>query len=116
MRKLRPVQIILMGFFGIIVLGAILLTLPMATKTGTATNFVDALFTSTTSVCVTGLVTVPTVAHWSLFGQVVILALIQIGGLVVITMVMGLLLIVGKRVTLRERILIQESYGLNEMS
>ncbi|MDD4371526.1 MAG: potassium transporter TrkG [Anaerostipes sp.] len=116
MKKLKPVQIILMGFLLIILIGSLLLTLPIASKSGTATNYVDALFTATTSVCVTGLVTVPTVAHWSLFGQVVILLLIQIGGLGVITMVMGFLLILGKRVTMRERILIQESYGLNEMS
>src|SRR5699024_9416926 len=74
-------QVITFGFASIILLGAILLSLPISSKTGEATNFLDALFTATSATCVTGLTTLTTAAHWSLFGQIVIITLIEIGGL-----------------------------------
>lgn len=116
MKYLKPVQIILLGFFVVIMIGSVLLTLPTAARSGQATPYIDALFTSTTSVCVTGLVVETTMTHWSSFGQAVILLLIQIGGLGVITITTGMLFMIGKRVTLSNRILIQESLGLNTMS
>ena len=87
-RELTTTAIIALGFLGTIVVGTLLLLLPFATAEGNHTGVIDALFTSTTSVCVTGLVTVPTYSHWTLFGQIVIAFLIQIGGLGVITFTM----------------------------
>ncbi|KIR02241.1 Potassium uptake protein, integral membrane component, KtrB [Lachnospiraceae bacterium TWA4] len=108
-------RLIALGFLGIIFLGALVLMLPISSSTHQVTNFADALFTATTSVCVTGLVTVPTYAHWSLFGKLVILCLIQIGGLGVVTVTMTFFLILRKRITMKNRILIQESYNLNSL-
>lgn len=110
--KFTTTQIILMGFAIFIAIGAVLLMLPISSADGTPTNPLDALFTSTTSVCVTGLVTVTTYSHWSGFGKLVILALIQLGGLGFMTCFTMLLLLLGKRVTLKERMVIQDS--LNE--
>lgn len=93
---LSTTQIIAMGFMGIIVTGTILLMLPVSSAAGDGTNFFDALFTATTSVCVTGLVTVPTYLHWSVFGKLVILILIQLGGLGFMTCFTCLLLILKK--------------------
>lgn len=87
--------------------------LPLSSKTGKVTGIVDALFTSTTSVCVTGLVTVPTYAHWSLFGQVVIALLAQVGGLGVITFTTMFMLILRRRIGMKERLLIQDAYNLD---
>ena len=79
-RKLTSFQIIILGFLGVILLGTILLLLPVASRTGQVTSFGDALFTSTSAVCVTGLVVQDTGTYWSVFGQGIILLLIQIGG------------------------------------
>ena len=116
MNELRPIQIILLGFFITIFAGSILLTLPIAAKSGQATSYIDALFTATTSVCVTGLVVETTMTHWSLFGQVVILLLVQIGGLGVVTITTGMFYVLGRRITLGNRMLIQESLGLNTLT
>ena len=75
-KKLTSFQIIILGFFGVISLGAILLMLPLSSQEGCATPFLDALFTSTSAVCVTGLVLHDTATYWSIFGQTVILVLI----------------------------------------
>lgn len=93
-----------------------MLTLPIAAKSGQATSYIDALFTATTSVCVTGLVVETTMTHWSLFGQVVILLLVQIGGLGVVTITTGMFYVLGRRITLGNRMLIQESLGLNTLT
>ena len=116
MKELRPVQVILLGFLITILIGSVLLMLPIAAKSGQATPYIDALFTATTSVCVTGLVVETTVEHWSLFGQAVILLLVQIGGLGVITITTGMFFALGKRITLGNRMLIQESLGLNTLT
>lgn len=108
-------RMIALGFFAAIVLGTILLSLPIATKSRTVTPFVDSVFTATTSTCVTGLTTVVTVEHWSLFGQLVILFLIQFGGLGIVTFSTVILLILGKRISLKERLLIQEAYNLDTL-
>ena len=112
--KMAPVQVLVLGFFSIIFVGAILLTLPIASRTGESLNFLDALFTSTSAVCVTGLVVVDTVTYFSLFGQIVIILLIQAGGLGFMTLATLLFMLIGKRISLRERLIIQES--LNESS
>lgn len=116
MKELRPVQVILLGFLITILIGSILLALPVATKSGQATPYIDALFTATTSVCVTGLIVETTMTHWSLFGQAVILLLVQIGGLGVVTITTGMFYALGRRITLGNRMLIQESLGLNTLT
>lgn len=113
--KLTTTQMIAAGFFLAILFGGIILTLPIASKSGDFTPFVDALFTATTAVCVTGLTTVVTAEHWSLFGQIVILLLIQLGGLGIVSFITGLLLFLKKRITLKDRLLIQEAYNLSTL-
>lgn len=76
-KKLTSFQIIILGFLGVILLGTILLMLPLSSKDGWVTPFLDALFTSTSAVCVTGLVLHDTATYWSMFGQLVIMVLIQ---------------------------------------
>jgi trk system potassium uptake protein TrkH len=84
-KRLSSSQIIILGFAGVILLGALILMLPISSQSGTVTPFLDCLFTSTSAVCVTGLVVYDTATHWTIFGQAVIIALIQIGGMGVIT-------------------------------
>lgn len=116
MKSLKPVQIILLGFLLTILVGSVFLTFPVASGNGQATPYIDALFTATTSVCVTGLVVETTMTHWSIFGQAVIMVLVQIGGLGVVTITTGMMFLLGKKVSLSNRMLIQESLGLNTMS
>ena len=109
-------HIILLSFLSAIFIGAVLLCLPISSATGEATPFIDALFTATTATCVTGLVVVPTVVHWSIFGQVVILALIQVGGLGIITVMSGLALILHRRMGISSSVLLQDAFNLNTLS
>ena len=103
---------LLLVFVILIAAGTALLMLPVATATGQSTRFVDALFTATSAACVTGLVVVDTATHWSPFGQVVILLLIQAGGFGIMAgSTLLLQLFLGRRTTLRDRILVQESLG-----
>ena len=110
-----PFQTIVFGFMAAILIGALLLFLPFSTKTGETTSFFDALFTSTSAVCVTGLVVHDTATHWSLFGQVVILVLIQIGGLGVVTMAGFLAIISGRKIGLFARNTMQEALSAHKM-
>lgn len=114
--ELSTTHIILLSFLVVIIVGTLLLMLPISSATGEWTPFIDALFTSTTSTCVTGLVVVPTFSAWSTFGHIIILFLIQIGGLGVITVAFGLTLIVNRRMGLSDRILLQDSFNLNTLS
>ncbi len=114
--KLTTTQTILLSFLLVILLGSILLALPQSSKDGKAVPYIDALFTATTSTCVTGLVTLPTFSTWSAFGQAVILVLIQIGGLGVVTAISGLMLLLNKRLGIGDRLLIQDAFNLNTMS
>lgn len=107
--KFKPVQILVIGFAVVIFSGAFLLKLPVASSKGISTPFIDCLFTATTSVCVTGLVTVDTGTHWSYFGKTVILCLIQIGGLGFMSFATLISLVIGKRITLQERLVMQEA-------
>jgi len=115
-KHLSSTQMILIGFLTIILLGSIVLALPFSSASGEAVPYIDALFTAATATCVTGLVTVPTVTTWSIFGQAVILVLIQIGGLGVITVVAGVMIMLSRRIGIDNRILIQDSFNLNSMS
>ncbi len=108
-QRLSRVQTIALGFLLIIAVGTILLMLPISSKNGEVTGFLNALFTATSSTCVTGLVVVDTYTHWSLFGQAVILLLIQIGGLGFITIGVFFSIFLKRRIGLKERNLIQES-------
>ncbi|MDD2481187.1 MAG: TrkH family potassium uptake protein [Lutispora sp.] len=110
-----PSQILVIGFGTIILLGTILLNMPIASIKGHSIGFVNALFTATSAVCVTGLVVVDTANHWTYFGQMVIISLIQIGGLGFMTISTLLALIVGRRITLKERIVMQEALNLDEL-
>ena len=101
--KISSAQIILVGFALVILLGALLLMLPISSRTGEWTSFLNSLFTSTSAVCVTGLVVYDTATHWSFFGHFVILTLIQIGGMGVITVAAAIALLSGKRITLMQR-------------
>lgn len=106
---LSYIQIIAMGFFLIISAGAVLLCLPAASRTGTATPFINSLFTAASATCVTGLVVYDTYTHWSLFGQLVILFLIQIGGLGFMSMATLISMLLRRKIGLRERELIKEA-------
>jgi len=106
--KLQPAQVLVLGFAILIMLGATLLNLPIASLNGKSIGFIDALFTSASAVCVTGLSVVNTAAHWTLFGKIVILVLIQIGGLGFMTMATLVALLLGKKITLKERLIMQE--------
>ena len=113
---LSTTHIILLSFLVSILIGAFLLSLPISSADGNPAAFIDALFTATTSTCVTGLVVVPTVTSWSIFGQVVILMLIQIGGLGVITIMSGLMIMLHKKMGLGDRLLLQDAFNLNSLS
>lgn len=114
MARFTPTQILAMGFAGIILTGTLLLMLPISTASGQGADFITALFTATSAVCVTGLVVVDTGTYWSYFGQVVIMLLIQSGGLGVMTMATMMSILLGRRIGLRERLVMQEA--LNEFS
>ncbi len=118
MKKIRfsTTQIIMLSFLIAILAGSGLLALPISSSDGETVPYIDALFTATTSVCVTGLVTLPTVSTWSFFGQVVILILIQIGGLGVITIVSGLMISLHRKIGIKDRMLIQDAFNLNTLS
>lgn len=115
MRRLRPGQILTLGFFAVILTGTLLLMLPFATVEGESVGFLEALFTATSAVCVTGLTVVNTGLVYSLFGQSVILGLIQIGGLGFMTVAALVFLMLGRRISLRERVLIQESFNADSL-
>ena len=112
-RGISPAQILVFGFGGMILFGALLLSLPIATADGQPLRFFDALFTATSAVCVTGLSVFPVGATLSLFGQVTLLVLIQLGGIGFMTMTSLLYMAIGKRFTLRDRLVIQNSMTQN---
>ena len=102
-------RVILLGFLGLILLGGLVLTLPFCSRSGTSTPFSDAIFTSVSAACVTGLVVQDTATHWSVWGQMVILILIQIGGLGVITVALTFFRLWGRRISLAQRNMMQQS-------
>ncbi|MCR2045258.1 TrkH family potassium uptake protein [Anaerosalibacter massiliensis] len=114
--ELNPPRVLALGFAGLILIGALLLNLPIASKSGESIGFVNALFTSASSVCVTGLVVVNTGEYWSLFGHIVIIFLIQMGGLGFMTLATLVALILGKKITLKERLIIREQLNQETMS
>lgn len=115
LRHISPAQFIALGFLLIILAGTFLLQLPAASRDGQPVPFLNALFTATSATCVTGLVTYDTWSHWTLFGQFIILALIQVGGLGFVTIGILFSRLRGKKIGLRQRFLMRESIGLPQM-
>lgn len=108
-RRTQSFQIMIFGFFALIVLGALLLMLPISSKDGTVTNFADTMFTALSATCVTGLIVQDTATHWSIFGQCIIILLIQIGGMGVITVAIAITMISGKKIGLKQRSAMQDA-------
>lgn len=113
-KEISPVQTLAIGFIIVIFIGAILLYLPVSSASGTNTPFVDCMFTATSATCVTGLITVDTATHWSYFGKTIIMILIEIGGLSFVAFTTLASIILGRKITLKDRLLIQQS--LNSFS
>ena len=107
--SIAPTRIIVLSFAILILTGALLLTLPAASRDGRSISFLNALFTATSAACVTGLVVVDTYKHWTLFGQLVILSLIQVGGLGIVTLASFFSVLLGRKMSLKGMILTQES-------
>lgn len=115
LHELNTSQIITLGFAGVIFVGGLILWLPFCTVPGELTSFTDAMFTAATCVCVTGLVTVVTATHWTLIGKIVILLLIQIGGIGLVALASMIFIGLRKKISLRNRRIIQESYNMDKM-
>ena len=115
LKKISPGRIIVLGFFSVIVIGTILLKLPISIRDGVTVSWVDALFTSTSAVCVTGLIAIDTADTFTVFGRAVVALLIQVGGLGVTSVGVGFILLMGKKVGIKERVLIKESMNLDSM-
>ena len=114
-KRLSSSRVILLGFFGVIVLGTVLLMLPCSKAGAGGASFLDALFTATSAACVTGLITNDTATYWTGFGQAVILCLIQIGGLGVITIAVFITKLSGRKIGLMQRSIMQESIAAPQM-
>ena len=114
-RKLRPEQMIVLTFLGLILLGAVLLTLPAASRSGESAGFLTALFTATSSTCVTGLVLADTYVQWSSFGQVVIICLIQVGGLGFMSMISVFFFLLHRKIGLKQRLIMAQGFSLNDV-
>lgn len=112
--RLTTMQKIALGFFGVILIGGVLLWLPICNTKPIA--FIDALFTSVTAVCVTGLVTITPATQFTLIGKLILLLLIQIGGLGVLACTMGFMIILKRQITVRTRVMIQEAYNMDSLS
>lgn len=114
-RKISPARFIVLGFAAVITIGAILLLLPITHEEGVSISVIDAFFTSTSAVCVTGLVVLDTADTFNAFGETIIALLIQIGGLGVASIGVGFIILAGRKVTFRERRMIKEAMNLNSM-
>lgn len=108
-RRKSPAEILMLGFASVILIGALLLNLPISSASGESPGFLNCLFTATSSVCVTGLVVVDTGTYWSIFGQIVIMLLIQIGGLGFMSLMTIIFVIAGRKITIKDRLLLQSS-------
>ena len=117
MRKkhISSFQIIIFGFFMVIFIGSLILMLPWATQNGQSASFADALFTSTSAVCVTGLIVQDTATYWSELGQFIILILIQIGGLGVVTMAVSFAVLSGRKIGLMQRSTMAEAISAHQV-
>ena len=114
-KKLSSFQIIIIGFLGLILIGTALLMLPISVRSGSRASLKDALFTTTSAVCVTGLVVRDTASYWSVFGQCVILLLIQVGGLGIVSVAAFIAMISGRKITLLQRSMLQDSISAHQL-
>lgn len=114
-RKLSSLQIIIIGFFGLIMAGTLLLMLPISSRDGQFTSLHESLFTSTSAVCVTGLVVQDTATYWSTFGQIIILLLIQVGGLGIVSVAAFIAIISGRKISLLQRSMLQDSISAHQI-
>lgn len=115
-RRFSAVQLLALGFFLLILVGGSLLSLPIFSRSGEFTNYLDSLFTATSAVCVTGLTTLNTAEHWNEWGQLLIMVLIELGGLGFMTMPVLMYFILRRKISLHTRMLLQEALNLDEMS
>ncbi|MBQ9768666.1 MAG: hypothetical protein IJW27_00530, partial [Clostridia bacterium] len=115
-KPISPTRLIIGSFVLVILVGGILLSMPFSSKSGQFTAFIDSLFTATTATCVTGLITVDTFSHWSYFGQGIILALIQIGGLGLVTLTTFFMVALRKKAGLSSMALAREAVNGNDLS
>ena len=113
--RVSPARIIIFAFLLLILLGTVLLMLPFSTREWGGASFTDALFTATSATCVTGLVVHDTATYWSEFGQLIILLLIQVGGMGVVTMAVAIFIFSGKRISLKQRWVMQESISAHQV-
>ena len=111
-----PSRVLAIGFLGMILLGAVLLWLPFSTRDGVALTPLDALFTATSAVCVTGLTVVDTAGTYSLTGQLIIILLIQLGGLGFMLFATSVLVLARRRISLRNRVLLHETMSMPGLS
>jgi trk system potassium uptake protein TrkH len=114
-KKMSPARYIVFGFASVITLGAVILLLPISANEGVKVSVIDAFFTSTSAVCVTGLIAIDTADTFNVFGQTVVALLIQIGGLGVTSVGVGFILMAGKKVSFKERVLVKEALNLDSM-
>lgn len=115
LKHISPGRLIVLGFFLVIMIGTFLLMSPISRNDGVEVSFIDALFTSTSAVCVTGLIAIDTADTFNLFGKTVVASLIQIGGLGVTSIGVGLIILIGRNVGIKERMLVKEALNLNSM-
>lgn len=116
LHRMRPAQIIVLVFLAIILLGAALLTLPVASESGQPADFLTALFTATSATCVTGLIVVDTGVYWSAFGKTVILIMIQIGGLGFMTIASIFFFALRQKIGLKQRLVLSQAFSMDDMS
>lgn len=114
-RKLRTEQLIVLTFLGLVLAGAVLLTMPVSSRSGESSGFLTALFTATSSTCVTGLVLADTYTRWSSFGQVVIICLIQVGGLGFMSMISVFFFLLHRKIGLKQRLIMAQGFSLNDV-
>lgn len=114
-RHFSSFQVIILGFFSVILLGSLLLMLPFSTRDGQGASFADGLFTATSAVCVTGLIVRDTATYWSEFGQAIILTLIQIGGMGVVTIAVAIAVASGRKIGLMQRSTMQEAISAHQV-
>lgn len=115
-KKISTTRLIALSFLIVILTGSVLLCLPFSSQNGEWTNFIDALFTATSATCVTGLVVFDTYTHWSLFGQLVILVMIQIGGIGLMTIIIMVFIFLKRKISLHERLILMQSAGTVRIS
>ena len=115
LKRQSPGRLIVLGFAGVILLGTFLLMMPVSVREGQQVSFINALFTSTSAVCVTGLIAIDTADHFTVFGRTIVALLIQIGGLGVTSVGVGLILLTGKRVGMKGRLMVKEAMNVGSL-